>query len=351
MSKFLFGPKILNAINSSVTHAKSTSIDLAVAYWGRGMADTLKLFKTPATIRILCDLNSGFCDPGELKRLLRRDNTTIKTRNGLHSKVYLGPRTVVVGSANASDRGLKNLSDLEAAISDATLVEDARTWFDFLWNDEESLDVDEEILKSILPLPPSLTFLKLLSNAPALLAGFNVHFVAFIEPSLKRSNKQYEETWTAIRALRPPVYSEAEIRHYGDDHPFYIDHSNSWTLPLGTFVVSFWLYADSAKPAEIGGVYRVKKIGDLDGERIIFGQPINDTDRMFGVSFPRKEHKAIEKLIDHCVRKRIAAERLSASLHHAIEISADELASAIPTVLEAERRTDGSDLKSKAEPR
>lgn len=113
-------------------------------------------------------------------------------------------------------------------------------------------------------------------------------------------------------------------------------------------MVSFWLYSDTAKPAEIGGVYRVKKIGDLDGKRIIFGQPIHDTDRMFGVSFPRNEHKAIEKLVDRCVRKRIEAERLSAFFHHAIEISANELASVIPSVLEAEKRTDaGPEVKSR----
>ncbi|EHR01242.1 phospholipase D-like domain-containing protein [Bradyrhizobium sp. WSM471] len=331
MSEFLFGPKILDAINSSVTHAKSASIDLAVAYWGRGMADELKLLDTAAPVRILCDLNSGFCDPDELKRLLRRNNTRIKTRNGLHSKVYLGPHTVVVGSANASNRGLKKLSDLEAAISDATSVAAARKWFDVLWNEEESLDVDEEILKSAPPPQSSLTFLTLLTMAPALLAHFKIHFVALIEPSLKRCNEQYEETWTAIKALRPPIYSAAELQHYGDDYPFYIDQGKSWTLSLGTFVVSFWLYADTTKPAEIGGVYRVKKIGDLNGKRIIFGQPIHDTNRMFGFSIPPKERKIVEKLIDHCVRKRF--ERLGASSHHAIEISADELALAIPSVL------------------
>ncbi len=338
MAQFLSGPKILDAINSSVTQAKSTSIDLAVAYWGRGMSDQLKLFETAAPVRILCDLNSGFCDPGEIRRLLARKKTTVKTRNGLHSKVYLGPKTVVVGSANASNRGLKNLSDLEAAISDATSVADARRWFDRLWEDDGSLDVDEEILKAVPPPQASLTFLKLLTRAPVLLADFKIHFLAFIEPSRKRSNKEYDQAWTEIKALRPPVYSAAEIQHNGDDHPFYIDHGNTWALPVGSFVVSFWLYADVAKPAEIGGVYRVKKIGDLNGKRIVFGQLIHDTNRVFSFSFPPNERRAVKKLIDYCVRqRRIEAGNLGASLHHAIEISASDLASAVPIVLGAEK--------------
>ena len=334
MSQFLSGPKILNAINSSVTHSKSTSIDLAVAYWGSGMAKELKLFETAAPVRVLCDLNSGFCDQAELRRLLSRKKTMVKSRNGLHSKVYLGPKTVVVGSANASNRGLKNLSDLEAAISDATSVADARRWFNRLWEDEESFDVNKEILKAAPPPQTSLTFLNFLTKAPALLADLNIHFMAFIEPSFKRSDKEYDQAWNEIEALRPPVYSAAEIRQSGDVHPFYIDHGISWALPVGSFVVSFWLYADRDKPAEIGGVYRVKKIGDVNGKRIVFGQLIQDTNRVFSFSFPPKERRDVEKLIDYCVeQRRNEAGGLSASLHHAIEISASDLASAVPIAL------------------
>jgi hypothetical protein len=49
------------------------------------------------------------CDPREISKLLRRKNTEVKTRDRLHAKVYSAHDMVVIGSANASRRGLPYL--------------------------------------------------------------------------------------------------------------------------------------------------------------------------------------------------------------------------------------------------
>jgi hypothetical protein len=91
--------------------------------------------KIDTRVHILCDLTSLACNPYELEKLLR-PGFKLKSKDGLHAKVYITANGVITGSANASTNGLgvegdENDLNLEAAIacSDKIVVSDANKWF------------------------------------------------------------------------------------------------------------------------------------------------------------------------------------------------------------------------------
>ena len=119
MIKLLTGGQILESIKRLAT--RTDKLDLGVAFWGKDAVSRLGLDHTKAQLRILCDLESGACNPKAMLELLGRPNTHIKSINGFHAKVYLSSSAAVVGSANASANGLGEEDDeahleLEAAV-------------------------------------------------------------------------------------------------------------------------------------------------------------------------------------------------------------------------------------------
>lgn len=98
--RFLHGKELAQAITKSLS---STSCNVAVAFIGAGAAERLGI-KKRSNARIICDLWSGACNPAAIREL-RRAGAVVKRRDGLHAKVYLGERSAVVCSANASVNG------------------------------------------------------------------------------------------------------------------------------------------------------------------------------------------------------------------------------------------------------
>lgn len=133
--QFLSGHDIALVIGTALS--KCESADFAVAFWGVGATARLNLNKL-SSARIICDANSGACNPSELRTLLDL-GFEIKTISGLHAKVYLAPTQVIIGSANASTNGLGDegpaVFNEEAAVSsaDAHLIGKVRVWFEELW--------------------------------------------------------------------------------------------------------------------------------------------------------------------------------------------------------------------------
>jgi hypothetical protein len=143
MLRFLSGESIVQAISEDL--ASRSVADFAVAFWGKNAARTLGLNRSKAAIRIICDAYSGCCNPTELEVLLRKKSFHIKWFNGLHSKVYILPSYVVVGSANASSNGLGDesmqASNMEAAVlvSHGNFRSSVERWFDDLWTSASDL--------------------------------------------------------------------------------------------------------------------------------------------------------------------------------------------------------------------
>jgi HKD family nuclease len=101
---------------------------LAVAYWGRGAMKQLGLDKLSNNQNgtIICDLMSGACNPYEIEGLLKLENPALKIRtlDGFHAKVYWTPRSVIVGSSNASGSGLSFEGDETAGFVEGNIQTD-----------------------------------------------------------------------------------------------------------------------------------------------------------------------------------------------------------------------------------
>lgn len=122
----------------------------AVAFWGLGAAAFMKSAGTDmASTKILCDLSMGGCWPGALRDLGAPTNGALRRRDGLHAKVYISDRGMVVGSPNASANGI-GFPDcmptwLEAGTfhkSGSAAWKQAVTWFDAEFDAASSVDRD-----------------------------------------------------------------------------------------------------------------------------------------------------------------------------------------------------------------
>ena len=87
MTPFLFGTdiraRLVELINSS------SEINCAVAFWGNG-AEELFATSPKKSIRIICDLMSGACNPAVIRKLMSV-GAAVKMVNGMHAKVYWTP--------------------------------------------------------------------------------------------------------------------------------------------------------------------------------------------------------------------------------------------------------------------
>lgn len=86
---------------------KIDSATIVVAFWGAGAIEALGLRKTWKSLRIVCNLESGACNPSEIEELMTLGSgVEVRTDPRLHGKVYLTARQLVLGSSNASSNGL-----------------------------------------------------------------------------------------------------------------------------------------------------------------------------------------------------------------------------------------------------
>ena len=128
------------------------NIDIAVAFWGE---NAIKLFKdiSDKKIRIICNIESGACNPKVLKKLLKISNVKLKTNKRLHAKVLLQNSQAIIGSANISANGLsfensEQTGWIETGVltTNKQLLKKTKTWYDEIW--EESSKITQEIIKN-----------------------------------------------------------------------------------------------------------------------------------------------------------------------------------------------------------
>jgi hypothetical protein len=80
---------------------------IAVAFWGRDAVETLGIDRPSLEVDIVCNLDSGACNPFEIEKLQKlRPDRPVWSDPRLHGKLYWTPHGIVVGSSNASTNGL-----------------------------------------------------------------------------------------------------------------------------------------------------------------------------------------------------------------------------------------------------
>ncbi|MGO8184197.1 phospholipase D family protein [Rhizobium leguminosarum] len=104
MTAFLDEAAALKSVREMLLDSDEAT--LVVAFWGAGAIKSLGLQKSWKSLRIVCNLDSGACNPCEVEELMSLQNAEVRTDWRLHGKVYLTPETLIMGSSNASSNGL-----------------------------------------------------------------------------------------------------------------------------------------------------------------------------------------------------------------------------------------------------
>jgi len=95
----LYGSEIQQFIKAKASSA--VSIRIAAPFWGADAIDLLGLKKTPeqteTAFRLICNLESGACNPAPIRKLKNKLRWGARTHNRLHAKVYIFDDCAVVG--------------------------------------------------------------------------------------------------------------------------------------------------------------------------------------------------------------------------------------------------------------
>jgi hypothetical protein len=130
------GRAITGQIQVLIDEEVAEPLRLAVAFWGAG-AD----YKLRGACQIICDLESGACNPTVIRTLRKRDNCVVLKLSGLHAKVVISSAGAVVSSANMSTNGLgaegaDASGTIEAGYFVPAKLSDYKkivTWFEDVW--------------------------------------------------------------------------------------------------------------------------------------------------------------------------------------------------------------------------
>lgn len=145
MAEFLTDEALTEAIRHVVG---GKGVKCAVAFWGNhGFFEAEALGGVTKDWQIICDIQMGGTSRDALVKLGAPTEPNLKFRNGLHAKVYISDRGVVVGSANASARGL-GVGDNPASLLEAGMFHkhggkawrDATVWFDEIFGKADQVD-------------------------------------------------------------------------------------------------------------------------------------------------------------------------------------------------------------------
>lgn len=257
----------------SLLEASGTA-QLAVAFWGSGAIERLGLNRAGLSARILCNLDSGACNPSELRRINALPGITLKSHPRLHAKVYWTAAGAVLGSSNASSNGLAlegkaNLGWAEAnvRIDDPTTLQDIRTWFEKLFAAgydilDADLDRAELIWKARVKLAPSGTrlvgdLITAYRNAPTHTAWAKVK-LAYWHNDLSPEDEAWLANEKAANHLSSSIsaYSNWNERILGDD--WVLDFNLSGTAPI--FGGIWKVLPKEASRTGLRLVYKVSKL-------------------------------------------------------------------------------------------
>lgn len=147
--QFLTESTVLREASSAISQANQAK--LAVAFWGDGSIERLGLQRDGLNIAVLCNLESGACNPAVIRRLLALAPGRVRSNPRLHSKVYLTNNCAIVGSSNASSNGLAvegeelcGWIEANVLLTQKAQLSEIEGWFDELF--KSSTDITDPML-------------------------------------------------------------------------------------------------------------------------------------------------------------------------------------------------------------
>ncbi len=130
--------------------AAATKSFVAVPFWGKGSPGLLGL-NGGQRAKIICNLDSGACNPYVIEELDNCRSITLRSHPRLHAKIYASREFVIIGSSNASTNGLVEgnpTSWIEANVisTEPSLVNNTIIFFEKIWT--EATEVTSESISS-----------------------------------------------------------------------------------------------------------------------------------------------------------------------------------------------------------
>lgn len=287
---------------------ESNSIDIAVAFWGKGAEKLFANKNTPT--RILCNLISGATNPTTIENLSNKKkykSIHIKHLDDLHAKVLVGDKSAIVGSANISTNGL-NIEEgefdgwQEAGFSthDAVELEKMRQWFEQQWKRSE--EIDEDLLEKArinwakrreerIGLPSEAT--SVLTMEPEALRDKKIFLAlwsSYVSNEAIAVNKELHENLIdqlGAASTPPPYFFEG-----WDEAPYEM-------LP-GQSIIS--VYVGPKGGVRVDGAYKV--INDKHSTAIGTKLHICETlSKLEGTPFGKEHRRELEERIRKCARQ------------------------------------------------
>ena len=178
--KFLDGKAVTAEI--AKLGESSRKVKLAVAFWGDGATEKLRLGKKAS---VVCNLRSGGTNPHEIEKLTDQC-VSVRQCDTLHGKVYLFDEHVIIGSSNASANGLAlqgnelaRWSEANILTTDRSIYEAAERWIDGLDVRDitpSDLDAAKDAFsrrRAVAPITarPKMSLLEALRTHPEILQG------------------------------------------------------------------------------------------------------------------------------------------------------------------------------------
>jgi hypothetical protein len=147
MAKFISAKILTGEIrNLFSTGTGEQDICCAVAFWGQKATELIHNCHA-ATIKIICNLDSGATNPYFVERFYQHKRVNIRNLPKLHAKVYIGADGAIVCSANASANGLGSSDkEIDGWIEAGVILKDENSltliqkWFDELWKESKKIE-------------------------------------------------------------------------------------------------------------------------------------------------------------------------------------------------------------------
>ena len=256
--RFLSGAEIQEQVRRLAS--RSGEVMAAVAYWGKGATERTGLAENdrPETVRVICDLLSGACNPDEIETLARH-GVTVRTLDRLHAKVWIASDQIIVGSANASHNGLPGDDEeaadasIEAAVlsRDPGLARQVAAWFEGQWC--ASSAIEDRHLKQARDMwsrrhrTGGRGFTAPLTDKirqPDSLDRFHsLRLIAYLAEDPSPEAKKYVERNHGLH------FSDEEWREFGHEGPWYEQPLNApeWWYRPGTVYMDFSCAAEGGK--------------------------------------------------------------------------------------------------------
>lgn len=205
---FLTGHQIRSEVELSL--AGASCADLAVAYWGDNALPLLINQDWKKPVRIICDLMSGFCHVETIRKLRSATHIEVRMSQKLHAKIYWTPRAVIIGSANASHRGLyQPWCNKEAALRTRSkaIISETRHWFETQWTVAANI-TDPDLLAASKRAEQLKNFLPPRPPVPPLTK--EQEFLAKLTPEARQAVMSWASSQQTVKEIRFGTTGEGE---------------------------------------------------------------------------------------------------------------------------------------------